>query len=117
MFGPVLAGHLYYSHCCNICPRGDPQKLHCTTYPPTHTHTQSYLLTLSEANEELPSLREQAVTLRERVVELEAQVKGITEDLEREREEHARRVEELTNENEETMKVGVVCTIVTLMQW
>ncbi|XP_064399801.1 GRIP1-associated protein 1-like [Halichondria panicea] len=65
---------------------------------------KSYLHTLSEANEELPSLREQAVTLGERVGELEVQVTGLTEDLEGEREEHARRVEELTNENEETIK-------------
>ncbi len=43
--------------------------------------------------------------------ELEVQVTGLTEDLEGEREEHARRVEELTNENEETIKVRLGCTI------
>lgn len=74
-----------------------------------HTHTtplpQSYVLSLSETNEELPILKDKVKALEEAKKEVEESLQDVTNTLESEREIHTTQAEEMKTDHEERLKV------------
>lgn len=64
------------------------------------------MLSLSEANEELPGLKDQVSLLTARVVELEEKIAGVTREAEEKREKHSQDIEDITSQYEATIQVS-----------